>query len=403
MARSSTKLAVNEGDDSYLYVPDEVVVPRWDGPKIQALDAPGFELVGELGGYAVYRLADPDRAAASREVVMTLGLRPHLGFGACNARAVSTADHAQATDEELPALAPDPPGLTVGVIDTGLVFDDTGRPHQWLASHVDCKLSDEDVLPPPEQALSDADCHGTFVSGLILQQDARIRVRMVRAFDLGLDDAESGGGPDLAVAEAIQLLACEGVKLLNLSFCGFPVESEPPPLLASVIAGLDSDTVVVAAAGNGRSSTRVYPAALPRVMAVGAVDDVDSFDLGTGLLPAPFSNFGEWVDVYAGGASMLGPYCVRDDTAGDRRTDRCRHDDDPRPQAFSGWARWSGTSYAAAVVTGQIASVAIRHYANDVVAAARHVLEHGRARTVIVDGIERPYVAGAHVAGRLPA
>jgi len=53
---------------------------------------------------------------------------------------------------------------------------------------------------------------------------------------------------------------------------------------------------------------------------------------------AAFSNHGDWVDVYADGAMVLGPRLQDGEHA---------------------WCRWSGTSFAAAAVTGMIAATMI--------------------------------------------
>ena len=67
--------------------------------------------------------------------------------------------------------------------------------------------------------------------------------------------------------------------------------------------------------------------------------------------PAPWSNLGWWVDVCAGGVDVLGPLCSFDEND--------RHDRDDEAQTFTGWATWSGTSFAAPKVTGRIAQLAM--------------------------------------------
>jgi Subtilase family len=66
--------------------------------------------------------------------------------------------------------------------------------------------------------------------------------------------------------------------------------------------------LVVAAAGNGNTMTQDYPAASPRVLAVGAVDAHD--------IPTDFTNYGDWVQMYAPGrgiASTWPSYDVTED------------------------------------------------------------------------------------------
>ena len=82
-----------------------------------------------------------------------------------------------------------------------------------------------------------------------------------------------------------------------------------------------------------------WPAALQDVIAVGAVESPDSTDL------APWSNGGDWLNLAAPGKDLLSTYID-----GQLRPDKL-----PDPIPYEGWAIWSGTSFAAAVVSGAIA------------------------------------------------
>ncbi|MFC7583184.1 hypothetical protein ACFQYP_04855 [Nonomuraea antimicrobica] len=59
--------------------------------------------------------------------------------------------------------------------------------------------------------------------------------------------------------------------MLNLSFGCHTFDDRPPPLLSDAIAAL-ADTVTVACAGNTASDRPFWPAALPGVVGVAAVD-----------------------------------------------------------------------------------------------------------------------------------
>jgi subtilisin family serine protease len=123
-----------------------------------------------------------------------------------------------------------------------------------------------------------------------------------------------------------------------------------PLAVSEELERLDPDVVVVAAAGNQGRRRPCWPAAFKRVVAVGAVDETD---VPRGTLPprAAWSNFGWWVDACAGGVDVLGPLCTFDETR--------EHAGEPGAEAFTGWARWSGTSFAAPKVTGRIAQLAM--------------------------------------------
>ena len=90
--------------------------------------------------------------------------------------------------------------------------------------------------------------------------------------------------------------------------------------------------VVVASAGNDRSSEAVYPAAFKRVIGVAAVTGEDE--------RADFSNFGEWVNMSAPGEKVHSTFVRWDKSI----------------PIFDGFATWSGTSFATAKVAAAIAT-----------------------------------------------
>jgi subtilisin family serine protease len=124
--------------------------------------------------------------------------------------------------------------------------------------------------------------------------------------------------------------------------------------------------VVVAAAGNhgavkdpdptgGKSEPTVknqarkagWPAALDDVIAVGAVVDATKKEAEL----ASFSPDAPWVDVLAPGVDLKSTFLPR----------TCKKDDNGvvKEEEFpEGWATWSGTSFAAGLVSGAIAAAA---------------------------------------------
>lgn len=84
--------------------------------------------------------------------------------------------------------------------------------------------------------------------------------------------------------------------------------------------------VIAAAAGNNSTDALEYPAALPQVIAVGSM---------TGGAQDCFSNYGGWVDVWAPGADQISQYPNN-----------------------TGWAKWSGTSFATARFSALLVSTA---------------------------------------------
>jgi subtilisin family serine protease len=287
----------------------------------------------------------------------------HDFFRPAGTRTPGGADYPVAVDETFPPLPPPLPpetGVTVGVIDTGLVLDGAHNPHPWFGDHVFFREEDEDPLgqgrgdADEHGYLADADGHGTFVAGLILREAPTARVTMCGVLDKSENLAGDtlGADDDQRVAEAVRSLALDThVQVINLSFAG-GVFANAPTNLENALLKLHDRVAVVAAAGNGASDEPVWPAAFATVISVGALDERRLIPPGATPPRAAFSNYGDWVKAYADGVQVLGPFVYFDETGGDVHGLR-------PPQHFRGWARWSGTSFAAATVSGRIAQTAI--------------------------------------------
>lgn len=216
--------------------------------------------------------------------------------------------------------------VRVGVLDTGL------SPRSGLAG---CYARYSDLLSPQENVSTRAG-HATFIAGLVLSQAPGATVEVRR----GLDSRATGDS--WSVARKIVEFGRDGIDVLNLSFLCFTEDNEPPMALSAAVDRLDPAIVVVAAAGNHGASEGIdpgrpaWPAALDDVVAVGAID-------GSGE-HAPFSPPPDlpWIDVRAPGVELVS-----------------RYPDDVRLggyEPYPGFAQWSGTSFAAALVSGAIAA-----------------------------------------------
>jgi hypothetical protein len=187
--------------------------------------------------------------------------------------------------------------------------------------------------------------HARFVASLIRRQAPAARLDVG-----GVLSAATGRADSWDVARAIVRLARqERLHLLNLSLGCYTIAGGPPLVIARAIERIGSEVLVVAAAGNHGALRRLtagrdrnsacWPAAVPPTVAVGAVDR-------DGKAPDWSPNHLSWVTCSAPGVDVVGEYL----------TGVVRLADGDRVERFTGHARWSGTSFAAATVTGAIAA-----------------------------------------------
>ena len=255
--------------------------------------------------------------------------------------------------ESLPQRDPGPgQGVRVGILDTIV------ESHPWLAG---AYIAQPQAVQPPAPSPAILNIagrmagrpernwwsgHGTFVTGLILQgaPGAVVELRKV------LDD-EKGDGDTWTVATELVKLANSGVDLVNLSLGTFTDDGQAPLVLQRAVERLSSRVLLVAAAGNHgnvrpkpadysgpwpKPNSALWPAAFTDVIAVGAAD-------AEGRI-APFSPSAGWIDAYAFGVDRRSTFLNA----------RVKRSEDT--EEFNGFALWSGTSFAAAVVSGAIAA-----------------------------------------------
>ncbi len=247
-----------------------------------------------------------------------------------------------------PAWAPqraDGPGhgVRIGVLDTA-VRDQEYLVGGWTGGWAGAPDNADGNTDPPFAEAG----HGTFVAGLILR---RAPGATIRTGQLLADDGGATSSWD--AARKIVEVGNSGVDVLNLSFVSYTDDGEAPLVLATAIDQLDPAVLVVAAAGNhgfldGEKSKPAFPAALTSVIAVGAAKSGSA-------TAANFTPTGLWVDVLALGENLNSTYLKGDVLVWDDSEDY--HEDARRvPMCFpEGYATWSGTSFSAALVTGEIA------------------------------------------------
>lgn len=95
------------------------------------------------------------------------------------------------------------------------------------------------------------------------------------------------------IAKAITYAADHGVRVMNISIGG---TSSSSTLQNAVNYAWNKGAVIFAAAANNSTNTPYYPAACNNVVAVSATTSSDTL--------ASFSNYGDWIDISAPGASI---------------------------------------------------------------------------------------------------
>jgi hypothetical protein len=209
--------------------------------------------------------------------------------------------------------------------------------------------------------------HGTFIAGIIRQLAPMAEVHMVRIMHSDGVAYES----DLLTALCALLeearawaagdASAEPVDVLSLSLGYFHEDGDTlsPSLLAALDELTDLGVTVVSAAGNFGTGRPFYPAGFaPRyaeragapLLSVGALNPNESIAL--------FSDDGAWVNAMATGAAMVSAFPVT--ARGSRQPDYSLGDGarqglDPDDYS-SGFAVWSGTSFASAAAAGAVAA-----------------------------------------------
>jgi hypothetical protein len=259
---------------------------------------------------------------------------------------VHTTKLCGATEPEVPAVPapvpyppPAPPdadqgGILLGISDTGLWEQPSPDLHPWLAGV-------QGVADPPGPTLAGGQLsipyeggHGTTVAGV-----ARCAAPGAGVY-VGNHFPYSGGTLEYMLASDLETLITDHhPDLINLSAGGY-TRGDVPPLSFIEFRQRHPDITLVTAAGNDSTSRPFYPAALDWTVAVGALG-ADQQNR------AWFSNYGDWVDVYALGEGVVNAFATGVYTY---------HEPPKQPakQVFDGMVRWSGTSFSAPMVAGLI-------------------------------------------------
>ena len=289
---------------------------------------------------------------------------------------IATPDHVLTAAQTLhpcSATEPEPPYPTAGPYpavcrdggarvrifqaDTGLVAG-AAETFPWLAGvhgDPDPRESNGTILPYGG--------HGTFVAGVLRCMAPEAQVHVANIFDT------AGSARESDVATRLKAAFGFGFEIIHITASCLTRKNIPPLSLEAWLELLRpyKGVICVAEAGNNHTRRPAWPGAFPDVLSVGA--------LATDWhRHADFSNYGNWVDVYAPGEKLInaigsGTYtCQIPPNVGQVRT-------------FSGLAQWSGTSFSAPIVTGLIAARMAR-CGESAREAAAALLAKARAQTI---------------------
>jgi subtilisin family serine protease len=310
---------------------------------------PGLALV-RLAHRGVFKPVDESRTLYRALEVIRQELGPGIAYPDHMVSVTPTlppATNCPATEPDLvPADAAPQPGIStsacdghgvlVAVADTGLVTDEDGAAtHPWLQGVV----GDPDLDVDQGKRINRYGGHGLFIASVIRAMAPQADVRVKRVFE------QAGAIYESDIVRALLSVLDWDPDIISLSAGTHTWEQQGSLSFKVFVDGPlreHSRTVLVAAAGNDGRDWKFAPAEMDEVVGVGALGP-------PGDARAWFSDYGDWVKVFAPGQDLVHAFARGSYTYHERRRN------DP-PADFAGMARWSGTSFSTPVVAGLIAA-----------------------------------------------
>jgi subtilisin family serine protease len=244
-------------------------------------------------------------------------------------------------NRKLPWPPPCLPGVSrqevlIGICDTGLFVDMDLTRYSWLA---DVEGDDDPLVMvgPQQRRIAPFAGHGTFVAGVAKCMAPRAKIYVANNLYV------SGMTTEFSIVRTIEQLIQRkpSPDIVNLS-AGMYTRNDWTSLGFEGLRRRQGQFTLICSAGNDSTDRPFWPAALDWTISVGALGADEHHR-------AFFSNYGDWVDVYALGEGFVNAYASGEYTyrGAEKR---------PQKRSFAGMARWDGTSFSAALVTGLIAA-----------------------------------------------
>ena len=260
--------------------------------------------------YKIYALGSPDPIAAdSLSAINVLSSTQTIPYGITMVNAPAVWPRTKGA------------GVRVAVMDTGINM-----------SHPDRGNVAASVSFVTGAAVEDLHGHGTHTSGTIAAADNDIGVVGVAPqADLLIAKVmdNTGSGQTSWLISGIEWAVANNAKVISMSLGGPDYSAALDTACSNALA---AGTLLVAAAGNDGTNTPSYPAALPAVISVAAIDQNKN--------RASFSNYGPTIALSAPGVSVYSTVPVSTDTSATAN------------------AVWSSTSHQANLITGTAAGTA---------------------------------------------
>jgi thermitase len=182
--------------------------------------------------------------------------------------------------------------VVVAVIDTGVDINHPDLMDQFVQGY--------NFINEGRDPLDDVG-HGTHVAGVVSAVVNNVegiagmswynKIMPIKVLD------HTGAGSTYNVALGIIWAVDHGADVINMSLGNY---TDAEFLHDAIKYAYNKDVILVAATGNDNTADPGYPAAYPEVLAVSATD--------AGRQKAPFSNYGEYVDVVAPGVNIPSTY-----------------------------------------------------------------------------------------------